>query len=103
MCDFIQTAVHLCLLDLQHKRESNKLMSNGSVKRCTTFAEYLALDDKTELTKLFYPDNFTALCSQLVDLQLCDVSALLSFLKLMLNLPVPGHVSVGLLLLKSRS
>lgn len=76
-------------------------MSNGSVKRSTTFAVYLYHDNKTELTKLFYADNFTALCFQLVDLRLCDVSALLSFLKLMLNLPVPGQVSVGLLLLAS--
>ena len=41
----------------------------------------------------------TALGSQLVDLGLSDVSALLSFLQLMLDLPVPGQVSVGLLLL----
>lgn len=83
----------MSLLDLQHKRESNKLMSSGSVKRCAAFAQYLHHDDKTELTKLFYPDNFMALCSQLVDLRLCNVSTLLSFLKLMLNLPVPGQVS----------
>ena len=46
-----------------------------------------------------YLSSITALGSHLVDLGLSDVSALLSFLKLMLNLPEPGHVSVGLLLL----
>jgi hypothetical protein len=43
--------------------------------------------------------NFTALGSQLVDLGLRDVGTLLSFLQLMLHLPVPGQVNVGLLLL----
>ena len=48
-----------------------------------------------------YLSSITALGSHLVDLGLSDVSALLSFLKLMLNLPEPGHVGVGLLLLLS--
>ena len=43
--------------------------------------------------------DFPTLGSQLVDLGLCDVSTLLSFFQLMLNLPVPGQVGVGLLLL----
>lgn len=40
-----------------------------------------------------------ALGSQLVDLRLSNVSAVLNLLQLMLNLPEPRHVSVGLLLL----
>ncbi len=46
-----------------------------------------------------YLPNFTALGSQLVDLGLSDVSALMRLLQLILHLPVPGQVSVGLLLL----
>ncbi len=46
-----------------------------------------------------YFSNFPTLCPQLVDLRLCDVSTLLSLLHLVLHLPVPGQVSVGLLLL----
>ena len=46
-----------------------------------------------------YLSMITALGSHLVDLGLRDVSALLSFLQLMLDLPEPGQVSVGLLLL----
>ncbi len=49
---------------------------------------------------LKYLEYVPALCSQLVDLGLGDVSALLSLLHLMLHLPVPGQVSVGLLFLK---
>ncbi len=51
------------------------------------------------LTALQYLPSLMALDSQLVDLGLCDVSALLRLLQLMLHLPVPGQVSVGLLLL----
>ena len=46
-----------------------------------------------------YLSMITALGSQLVDLGLSDVSTLLSFLHLMLDLPEPGQVSIGLLLL----
>ncbi|KAJ8360949.1 hypothetical protein SKAU_G00174740 [Synaphobranchus kaupii] len=46
-----------------------------------------------------YLANITALGSQLVDLGLSDVGTLLRFLHLMLHLPVPGQVSVGLFLL----
>ena len=46
-----------------------------------------------------YLSSISALGSQLVDLGLSDVSTLLSFLQLMLHLPEPGQVSVGLLLL----
>ena len=42
----------------------------------------------------------TAFGSQLVDLGFSDVSTLLSFLHLMLDLPEPGQVSIGLLLLQ---
>lgn len=48
---------------------------------------------------MYLAANFTALGSKLVDLGLGDVSTLQSFLQLMLHLPVPGQVSVGLLLL----
>ena len=43
--------------------------------------------------------DLPTLGSELVDLGFCDVSAFLSFFQLMLILPVPGQVGVGLLLL----
>ena len=46
-----------------------------------------------------YLASITALGSQLVDLGFSDVGTLLSFLHLMLHLPVPGKVCVGLFLL----
>lgn len=46
-----------------------------------------------------YLDNFATLGSEFVDLGLGDVGSLLSLLHLMLHLPKPGQVSVGLLLL----
>merc|ERR1719430_683978 len=47
---------------------------------------------------LFSLARVTGLCSQLVDLGLSNVCALLSLLELMLNLPALGQMNVGLLL-----
>lgn len=52
------------------------------------------------ILRITYFSNFTTLSPQLVDLGLSDVSALLSFLQLVLNLPQPWNVSIGLLLLQ---
>lgn len=41
------------------------------------------------ILRITYFSNFTTLSPQLVDLGLSDVSALLSFLQLVLNLPQP--------------
>lgn len=51
--------------------------------------------------KQTYPGKVTTLGPQLVDLRLGNVGTFLSLLHLMLNLPVPGQVGVGLLLLKN--
>ena len=53
----------------------------------------------TNSSATIYLARVTALSSELVDLGLSNVSTLLSLLQLMLNLPEPGHVGVGLLLL----
>lgn len=44
--------------------------------------------------------NVTALCSELVDLRLCNVSPLLCFLQLMLYLVQLAQICIGLFLLK---
>ena len=47
-----------------------------------------------------YLARVTALCPQLVDLRLCNVSTLLCLLQLMLDLPALGQMNIGLLLLE---
>lgn len=73
-------------------------MTKGS-----TFCASLQSSHSTGTRSLFTYDfrvNFAALHPQLVDLRLCDVSPLLSFLQFMLDLAEFGEICVGLLLLR---